>query len=226
MAYYDTKYGKIFSTEPVGDGEIYPPDVLETISSEEMRQYKTFISDSVRKKLGATANTYGFQYVEDAERRFRGNGDKWFYAQLIEEWAVEVYFKAGKHLQETTTPPTDNGVAFLASLPAFDPNRVPAEVTMFQAHIALELDSTLNVAGTAYADDKLAQVDAYLLNSANFADIREQRRAQIAWNVSGGIRRDAALVTAIGTALGYDEAGLDNLFRTAVRIRPEGSGNA
>ena len=198
------------------------PDWIKDIA---IPEYKRDIEKRTRGQLMAAASLFGFTYVEDAERHFRGNGEKWFYAQLIEEWAVDIYYRVGKHLQELTEVPADYGDAFMASLPAFDPNRVPAEVTMFQAQIALEMDSTLTQAGDAYDDDKLAQVDAYLLNSGNFADIREQTRAQIAWERSGGIRRDAALTAAIGAHLGYDDVALDNLFRTAVRIRPEGSGN-
>lgn len=189
-------------------------------------EHKRYIEERAKAMLTAAAAQFGFRYVEDAERRFRGNGAKWFYAQIIEEWAVDIYFRVGAYLQSANSIPEDNGEAFLASLPAFDPNRVPAQVTMYQAHMALEADSTLNAGETAYDDDKLAQIDAFLLNSANFPGVREQRRAQIAWQVSGAIRRDAKLTADIGAVLGYDSAALDNLFRTAVQIRPQGSGNA
>lgn len=201
------------------------PGSPEWVQDIEIPEYKRQVKKRTRALFGATAEQFGFEFVEEAERRFRGNGQHFFYAQLIEEWATEVTFLVGKHLQFLESVPSDGGDTFFATLPAFDPNRVPAQVTMFQAHIALELESTPNATNDGYDVDKLAQVDAFLNDAANFADFREQKRAQIAWNMSGAIRRDAALVAAIGTHLGYDSAGLDNLFRTAVRIRPEGSGN-
>lgn len=201
------------------------PGSREWVKEIEIPEYQRRVRKRTRAFFGQTAGRFGFEFVEEAERRFRGNGQQWFYAQLIEEWATEITFLVGKHLQFLDSVPADDGDSFFASLPTFDPNRVPDQVTMFQAHIALELESTVNTAGDGYEIDKLAMVDDFLNDASNFADFRDQKRAQIAWRMSGAIRRDAALVAGIGSHLGYDSDGLDNLFRAAVRIRPTGSGN-
>jgi hypothetical protein len=72
------------------------------------------------------------------------------------------------------------------------PPQVPVSVWMRQARLAL------------HQIDKLQAVDAAIAQAG--------AAAQIEWEYAHEIRRDAALVTGIGAALGLTEAEIDALF--------------
>lgn len=80
---------------------------------------------------------------------------------------------------------------------------VPQEITMRQARLEL-----LNVG-------KLDDVDAAL---ASIPDEQQRRAAQIEWEYSAVVDRDAPLVKSLTPALGFTEAEMDDLFRRAVLL--------
>lgn len=77
--------------------------------------------------------------------------------------------------------------------------KIPTSVTMRQARLAL-----LQVGLLASVD---AAIDA--LPSP------QKEAARIEWDYSNEVHRDQAFVQTLGTALGLDATGLDNLFITA-----------
>lgn len=82
------------------------------------------------------------------------------------------------------------------------PLPVPTEVSMRQARLALHKAALLT------------GVEAAL------AALPEPQRtaAKIEWEFATTVRRDSPLVTVLGTALGLDAAGFDNLFLSANAI--------
>ena len=79
---------------------------------------------------------------------------------------------------------------------------VPQEVTMRQARLAL--------------------LDAGLLSSVQTAinSLQEpaKTKAQIEWDYSNALQRDNSFVSVLGSALGLNEAALDNLFIAASKL--------
>ncbi|MGE4501992.1 MAG: hypothetical protein AB7D03_03880 [Thiomicrospira sp.] len=81
-------------------------------------------------------------------------------------------------------------------------NQVPPTISARQARLAL-----LSI-------DKLADVDTAL--AALPSPQREQ--AQVEWEYASQIERQHPFVTALGTALGMDDAQIDDLFRVGVSL--------
>ena len=79
---------------------------------------------------------------------------------------------------------------------------IPQEVTMRQARLAL--------------------LDAGLLSSVQTAinSLQEpaKTKAQIEWDYSNALQRDNSFVSVLGSALGLNEAALDNLFIAASKL--------
>ena len=75
--------------------------------------------------------------------------------------------------------------------------RVPAEVTMRQARLALASVGLLDA-----VDEAIAEIS----NPA------QKNAAEIEWEFSSTVRRNQPLVLALAPALGLDEAALDQLF--------------
>jgi hypothetical protein len=86
--------------------------------------------------------------------------------------------------------------------PAPTPEPIPQEVTMRQARLAL--------------------LDAGLLSSVQTAinSLQEpaKTKAQIEWDYSNALQRDNSFVSVLGSALGLNEAALDNLFIAASKL--------
>lgn len=89
--------------------------------------------------------------------------------------------------------------AFLAIQAAANVVRVPQEVTMRQARLAL------------YGAGLLPSVDAAIAGMTDPA----KTAAQIEWNHSQTVQRSKGLVVQLGAALGLTEAQIDQLFITA-----------
>lgn len=82
------------------------------------------------------------------------------------------------------------------------PSVVPQEVTMRQARLAL------NAAG------KLAAVQAAIAAMAE----PQKTNTQIWWDYSSTVQRSQPIVSALGTAIGLDSAGIDQLFTVAFTL--------
>lgn len=80
---------------------------------------------------------------------------------------------------------------------------VPEKVTRRQARSALLLRGLLD------------QVDLVI---AAIPDVSQRRLAQIEWQDASEFDRNRALVIQIGTALGLDSKGLDDVFRLAATL--------
>ena len=80
---------------------------------------------------------------------------------------------------------------------AHDPNPVPKSVTRFQLKIALRRDG------------KIDDVQTVLDNPATDPEIVD------AWADMSIFGRNSPAVTVVGTALGFTDTQIDNLFRTA-----------
>lgn len=87
--------------------------------------------------------------------------------------------------------------------PAPQPLPVPNEITMRQARLEL-----LNIG-------KLNDVDAAL---ASIPDENQRLAAQIEWEYSAVVQRNAPLVQSLTPTLGLTEAEMDDLFRRAVLL--------
>ena len=87
--------------------------------------------------------------------------------------------------------------------PAPQPLPVPSQITMRQARLEL-----LNVG-------KLDDVDTAL---ASIPDEQQRRAAQIEWEYSAIVERNAPLVQSLTPALGFTEAEMDDLFRRAALL--------
>lgn len=82
------------------------------------------------------------------------------------------------------------------------PARVPDEVSMGQARLAL------------HDMGKTAAVEAAL----NALPEPDRARARIEWDFRPSVRRDSPLVAQLGAALGLDTAALDSLFIHAATL--------
>ncbi|MFC5548205.1 hypothetical protein [Massilia aerilata] len=82
------------------------------------------------------------------------------------------------------------------------PAKVPQQVTMRQARLAL------------LGDGKLSLVDAAI----DSLDSPERETARIEWDYSSTVLRDRPLVVLLGQELGLDEEALDQLFITAAGL--------
>jgi len=109
---------------------------------------------------------------------------------------IEVNVQTGLAVEVDLTPEE------VASLPPPEPPRVPQEVTMRQARLAL--------AGAG----KLEAV------SAAIESLPESQRiaARIEWEYSGSVQRTKPLVLALAPALGMTSAQLDQLFTQAATL--------
>ena len=95
---------------------------------------------------------------------------------------------------------TEPGMPFEAPAPA--PGPVPSSVTMRQARLAL-LGAGL-----------LASVDAAI----NSLPSPQKEAARIEWEYAAEVQRSSGLVPMMGTALGLDDAALDDLFIEAAAL--------
>jgi hypothetical protein len=84
------------------------------------------------------------------------------------------------------------------SPPPVEPDPVPSFVSMRQARLAL--------------------LGAGLLDTVNAGIGQMGQAEQIEWEYASEVRRDSALVAAMGAALNLDDAALDALFVTAATL--------
>ena len=84
----------------------------------------------------------------------------------------------------------------------YEPNHIPASVTMRQARLALLAAGKLAAVGEAIAALPSPQKTAALIE----------------WDYSSTVERDSNIVTLLGPALNLDAAALDALFIAAARL--------
>ena len=95
----------------------------------------------------------------------------------------------------------ETGYPVLENAPVLPP-QVPARVTMRQARLALHAAGLLQSVETAI----------------NAMPEPPQTAARIEWDYASEVHRASEFVTTLGTAIGLDEQGLDELFFAAAEI--------
>lgn len=207
--------GWVFASIPeVGDNEYalrtsrgwsiingYPAPSRDDYSREIKRRTEVFIQGYL--------DAEGFSTIEEFVKSYQYNDLRWV-AQLVDEWYGDIYTRVRHHLIDIEVVPSD--YSFIDTLPAGDEasilGRVPFQVTRQQARRRL-------VQISSPGDDKIAQIEAYI---AAIVDDQQRAEAEILWNESATIQRNNPLVPAIGVAIGFDSAQLDQLFKEAVRL--------
>ena len=109
------------------------------------------------------------------------------------------YFEDGQQYERDCTPEEITEIEARKVAPA----PVPETVTRRQAKQALAINGKLSLVQPA--------IDA-------IPDPAQRTLMQIEWDDSQEFQRSRASLVAIGTAIGLDSAGIDDLFRLAVTL--------